>query len=87
MSEKPIRVWRLVTPEQGPGLFVWFDPDTERLSLRDLTEDEKAVTLDSVPSVSGSIGSDQPEAADGCNGELDEVQLPFLFSVELRSSR
>ncbi len=61
MEEKPVRLWRISRPDQGPGLFVWFDPEVERLTLRDLTEDEKSVTLDKLGSVSGSIRSDQLE--------------------------
>ena len=50
--EKEIRMWRTSTPEKGPGLYIWFDPYTELLTLRDLTEDEKIDTLDKLSSVS-----------------------------------
>ncbi len=50
--------------QAGPGLFVWFNPRQERLSLRDLTEDEKKSYLDKPSSVSGSVlslnGPDSP---------------------------
>ena len=86
-QEKPIRIWRISVPDQGPGLFVWFDPENERLSLRDLSEDEKVVTLDKLSSVSGLIRSDQAEESDGCNGALRKespsfVQYSFLEEVD-----
>jgi len=33
---KPVRMWRLVRPEKGPGLLLWFDPECESIELRDL---------------------------------------------------
>ena len=62
MAEKPIREWRVMKSFNSTGLLCWFDPATERLMLRDLTEDEKAGTLDkldsvsALPSPSGTLG-------------------------------
>ena len=33
-----IRMWRMVRPEAGPGMFVWFDPEREELQLYELKE-------------------------------------------------
>jgi len=30
-------MWRLVRPEKGPGLFVWFDPECESIQLTELS--------------------------------------------------
>ncbi len=81
-GQKPIRDWRVVGPDSGPGLFVWFDPALERLTLRDLTEGEKFANLDKHRSVSGLIRSDQSERSDGCDSEakpeiLSQLSLPF----------
>ncbi len=83
MEEKPLRVWRVSKPDQGPGLFVWFDPETERLSLRDLTEEEKSATLDKLSSVSGLIRFDQAKEADGCDGVRRDSPDPSFVQLEL----
>ena len=64
--EKPIAGWRVMKAFDQEGLLVWFDPTSERLSLRDLTEAEKADMLDRSGSVSGLIRFDQDEITDGC---------------------
>ena len=33
LSKVAIRMWRMSRPEKGPGMFVWFDPDSEVLEL------------------------------------------------------
>ena len=48
------------------GYFVYFDASREAVGVRDLTDDEKSVTLDKQVSVSGLIRSDQAEESDGC---------------------
>ena len=84
MVEKPIRSWRVIPAQDQDGWFVYFDASTERLTLRDLTEDEKLATLDSVRSVSGLIRSDTDEETDGCDKvretfpDLSFVQLVLL---------
>ena len=52
MDEKPIRFWRCYKAEDHHGWFVWFDPEVERLTLRDLLADEKSDTVDKLGSVS-----------------------------------
>ncbi len=79
--EKPIRMWRCSKPEQGHGLFVWFDPDEEALVLRELTEEEKSVNLDSVFSVSALVEGEGLCSADGCDGSHGSETLP-LFPVD-----
>ena len=81
---KPIRGWRVVGPESGPGLFVWFDPDTELLTLRDLTEDEKLANLDSVVSVSALVEGEAGTAStDGCEGSRERTSFTQLkFNLE-----
>ncbi len=79
IGEKPLRGWRMSKPELGPGLFVWFDPETEGLTLRDLTEDEMSVNLDKQCSVSGLIRSDDAEVSDGCDQLLFDVEEGFPF--------
>jgi hypothetical protein len=72
----------MARPESGPGLLVWFDPDTELVSLRDLTEDEKSLTLDKQRSVSGLIRSDHAEIIDGCDvPEGDSLGLDLFTSL------
>ncbi len=61
MEEKALRVWRVSVPESGPGLFVWFDPTRESLTLRDLTPDEAAAILDEPSSVSALVRSGPDE--------------------------
>ncbi len=78
MESKPIRGWRMLGPESGPGLLIWVDPDTELLTLRDLTEDEKCSTLDKRRSVSGLIRSDTPEVTDGCDGSQLSLGPSFV---------
>ncbi len=79
--EKPLRLWRVSKPEQGPGLFVWFDPETERLTLRDLTEAEKSDTLDKLSSVSGLIRFDSSyDVLDGCKRAVRGGEQLFLHA-------
>ena len=33
-------MWRMVRPEKGPGMFVWFDPEREELQLYDVEPSE-----------------------------------------------
>jgi len=47
------------------GMFVWFDPFRELLELRDLTGDERSVTLDKLSSVSALDEDEDPCALDG----------------------
>ena len=76
--EKPIRRWRCSYSMAPEGVSVWFDPTTELLTLRDLTEDEKLTNLDKRRSVSGSIRSDQAEEIDGCEGPGGSLQGSFF---------
>ena len=78
-KEKPLRLWRVSRPEQGPGLFVWFDPEVERLTLSDLTEAEISANLDSVDSVSGTFEFEHAERSDGCEAGSKWSQLPLWF--------
>ena len=73
MTEKPIRLWRVSYPDSGPGLSVWFDPQAERLSLRDLTEGEKLDILDSDRSVSALGQGEGAAIIDGCVPEDSRV--------------
>ena len=89
MAQKEIRTWRVFSTPGQPGVHVWFDPRTEILTLRDLTEVEKSVTLDKRRSVSGLIRSDQAEDIDGCEqghqdfpGDPSFVQF-VLFDEEV----
>ena len=81
MEEKPIRGWRVGYAEGMHGVHVWFDPNRERLTLRDLTEEEKSVILDKLSSVSGLIRSETPwEHVDikpdhGSGSVLDQLSL------------
>ncbi len=83
MDSKPLRNWRVMRPDSGPGLFVWFDPDTELLTLRDLTEDEKSVTLDKLGSVSGLLHDDHSEVSDGCAGAQGSSLGPSFVQLDL----
>jgi len=60
VTAKKIRDWRLSQAEPH-GLLVWFDPYREDIMLRDLTDEERSVRLDTQVSVSALIGSDQLE--------------------------
>ncbi len=73
-------MWRCHAADDGVGIMVYFDPHIELLTLRDLLEDEKSVTLDKLRSVSGLIRSDQAEVADGCKAPGEPLQglLHFL---------
>ncbi len=61
-------------------MFVWFDPDHELLTLRDLTADEKSVNLDSVDSVSAVGRAERAELSDGCE-EVPDRNLTFGFYI------
>ena len=63
-------------------MLVWFDPDTELLTLRDLTEDEKSLTFDKPRSVSGLIRSDDRELIDGCTGP-SQLEGPSFVQFDL----
>ncbi len=65
--------------EDSRGVFVWFDPSTERLTLRDLDKDEKSAYLDSVISVSGLAEAEDPCVVDGCDSARDFEQILFPF--------
>ncbi len=84
MAEKALRFWRCFKAEDHHGWFVWFDPETELLTLRDLTEDEKSDTLDKLGSVSDlspprvSLG-DQMDAFGG--SDVSEPPPLFLESL------
>ncbi len=84
--EKEIRLWRLSSADPA-GCNVWFDPTTELLTLRDLTEDEKLVTLDKLGSVSALAQFDHVGEIDGCelvSGPLARVLRQLdMFSEEV----
>ena len=71
MAEKVLSQWRCLQAQDEHGVMVYFDPRKERLTLRDLTEDEKSVRLDKLSSVSGLIRSDQLELLHGCEGPFE----------------
>ena len=77
MVEKQIRYWRVSMPDQGPGMFVWFDPDTELVTLRALTEDEKSRILDKQGSVSGLFFRTYAEGSDGWVSEESKTSQSF----------
>ena len=88
-EEKEIRAWRCFGTRGQPGLHVWFDPRTELLTLRDLTEDEKSVTLDKLSSVSAVGLAGLAEELDGCEQGLESssrdpsfVQLDLMKEVD-----
>ncbi len=70
-----IRMWRVSVAEPF-GLHLWFDPECEVVSLRELTDDEKAVRLDKDGSVSALLND---ELHDGISSSLLFLQeeLPF----------
>ena len=74
-------MWRCFRTEGQPGLHVWFDPRSELLTLRDLTEDEIRLNLDKLSSVSAVRLAGHAEVIDGCEGAPETgpsfVQLPL----------
>ncbi len=78
MKSKAIRMWRCFRTRGQSGLHVWFDPSEEVLTLRDLTDEEKSVTLDKRSSVSGMFPEGHSEESDGCEGSSEEELLRQL---------
>jgi len=73
------RGWRI---SQGPGacdFHMYFDAMTEVPGVRALTADEKAVTLDSVSSVSALPDDDDPE--EGLGDSSSFMQLPLGLEI------
>ena len=79
MADKVISNWRMMYVDGQHGMFVWFDPFREHLSIRDLTEDEKAVTFDKLSSVSGLDEDEDSVESNGCKLAKGEsfTQLGF----------
>jgi len=61
------------------GLHLWFDPDCEVVSLRELTGDEKTVILDKDGSVSGLLSD---SSHDGISDKLLFHQEEILLEVD-----
>ena len=73
---KEVLLWRMI--RHGDQYFMYFDPKTECPGVRDLSEGEKTVYLDSVVSVSAvDRDRDQIDIQDGCEGPSREGLLPF----------
>ena len=71
-----IRMWRI--SRAAPfGLHLWFDPDLEVPSLRDLTDEEKSVRLDMPISVSESLSSSDHDGESGQHTLFHQDELPF----------
>ena len=70
--------WRVFRDDSGAH-YMYFDASREAPGVRELTEDEKSLTLDKQRSVSGLIRSDQLELLDGCTSASSESleALPF----------
>ncbi len=77
--EIPIRNWRLLAADDVNGYFLYFDASSERVTLRELTRDEKIAYLDKPSSVSAPSRVDQAKDSDGCVGPEISSQglLPF----------
>ena len=56
-----VRAWRCSPAGDGRGVLVWFDPYLEDPSIRELTEEEKAIRLDRYGSVS-ALDEDEERA-------------------------
>ena len=72
-SRVTIRMWRLVRPERGPGLFVWFDPECEAVELFELDPSTESRVL-------ALTRGDEPDwfgEAPSSNDELDTLELLF----------
>ena len=41
-----IRLWRMARPERGPGMLLWFDPNSEEPVLLTLEPQEKSGVLE-----------------------------------------
>ncbi len=84
MDERPVESWRVASAEPF-GLVVWFDPESERLTLRGLTRHEMYDRVDSVFSVSALRDSgDSGGCLDDAEGSESDPQLPLVFSFEGR---
>ena len=79
MANKPIRMWRVKVAEDLQGMYVWFDPNEEAVSLRDLTDHEKAVILDMHGSVSALGEGEEVCELDGCDPLKAVLPQLFLF--------
>ena len=79
MTDKPIRMWRMRDAEDQIGMYIWFDPTSEAVSLRDLTEGEKCVILDNDVSVSGMFADDHFGAVSKILADARRDQLPLEF--------
>ncbi len=83
MEGKTIREWRVLGSEGGRGVFVWFDPATERLELRDLTEEERSNYLDSLVSVSAMDEDEDATNKDACEGAQGYRPGPSFDQLDL----
>ena len=72
-------LWRMSKAEDSSGFFMYFDASREMPGVRELTEDEKSLTLDKQRSVRGLIRSDQLELEDGCEAEEAVSEAPSSF--------
>ena len=70
-----IHMWRMSVAEPF-GLHMWFNPDSEVPSLRQLTSDEKRDRVDSVRSVSASLSSESIDQKPIIKAP-DSLELPF----------
>ena len=70
-----IRMWRMVRPEKGPGMFVWFDPEREELQLYELKEPPKD---EGVLAFSEGDDSESSEVSE-IGIECSSPQRSFLF--------
>jgi len=69
-STKPIREWRLVRPEKGPGLFLWFDPECEEVELIEREPQQNAGVADAPEEDDYSDVKSSPSENCGSQGEL-----------------
>ncbi len=70
-NAKPLRRWRMIDLGDS-GMYVYFDPDSERIMIFSLTEQEKLDTLGEYGSVSGLRRG---------RGSSQDAQLP-LYGLE-----
>ncbi len=68
--DKVVRSWRFQSAVPY-GLHVWFDPETETITIRDLTDSEKTSRVYEYGSVSGLERDGNPDFS------LNNNRLPF----------
>jgi len=57
-----VRMWRLLRPEKGPGLLLWFDPECEAIELRELSKSER---VDGLRERDEPVWTDPAQKAEG----------------------